>query len=312
MVLVTGGAGFIGSHLAGALVERGETVRVLDNLSTGSRKNIARFADRIEFIEADLVNRGAVEQALEGVEVVFHQAALASVPRSVEEPLATNAACVTGTVNLLNVARRSGVRRVVYGGSSSAYGDQPTPAKHEGLLPAPLSPYAAAKLAGEFYCQAFTATYGLETVTLRYFNVFGPRQDPQSQYAAVIPKFITLMLAGRRPIVDGDGRQSRDFTYIENIIHGNVLAADAPAALGRSINVACGASYTLLELIAGINRVLGTAIEPVFEPPRAGDVRDSLADISLARELLGYAPTVGFDEGLRRTVEYYRQAAKGK
>jgi UDP-glucose 4-epimerase len=310
--LVTGGAGFIGSHIAAALVKRGDRVRVLDNLSTGRRKNLAEIAERVEFIEGDLVNRRDVEQALAGVEVVFHQAALASVPRSVEAPLDTNAACVTGTVMLLDVARRVGVRRIVFGGSSSAYGDQPVAAKHELLLPMPLSPYAAAKLAGEFYCQAFTATYGLETLTIRYFNVFGPRQDPQSQYAAVIPKFVTAMLAGQRPTIFGDGKQSRDFTYIDNIVHGNLLAADAPGAVGRTINVACGESFNLLELIAGINRVLGTAIQPIFEPARAGDVRESLADISLARELLAYEPTIGFDEGLRRTIDFYRQAGQGK
>ncbi len=305
--LVTGGAGFIGSHLAEALVERGARVRVFDNLCTGRRENVTRLGGRVEFVEGDLVNRAAVERALDGVEVVFHQAALASVPRSVDAPLETNAACVTGTVNLLDVARRSGVRRVVFGGSSSAYGDQPTPAKHEELLPAPLSPYAAAKLAGEFYCQAFTATYGLETVTIRYFNVFGPRQDPKSQYAAVIPKFITQMLAGERPTIFGDGKQSRDFTYIDNIVHGNLLAAEAPDAVGRTINVACGESFDLLQLVDGINRALETKIQPIFEPARAGDVRDSRADISLARELLKYEPTVGFEEGLRRTVEFYRR-----
>jgi UDP-glucose 4-epimerase len=307
---VTGGAGFIGSHIATALVERGMRVRVFDNLSTGHRANLAHIAKRIEFIEGDLVNRHEMERALDDVEVVFHEAALASVPRSVETPLDTNAACVTGTVTLLDVARQCGVRRVVFGGSSSAYGNQPIAAKHEALLPSPLSPYAAAKLAGEFYAQAFTATYGLETVTLRYFNVFGPRQDPQSQYAAVIPKFITQMLAGRRPTIFGDGKQSRDFTYVENIVHGNLLAADAPRAVGRTINVACGQSYDLLQLVAGINRALGTNITPDFEPPRAGDVRDSLADISLAHDLLGYQPMVGFEEGLARTIEFYRKAVK--
>jgi UDP-N-acetylglucosamine/UDP-N-acetyl-alpha-D-glucosaminouronate 4-epimerase len=304
--LVTGGAGFIGSHIVGALVDSGKRVRVLDNLSTGNRSNITALVGRIEFIEGDLVNPADVRRALEGVDVVFHQAALASVPRSVDAPLDTNAACVTGTVTLLDAARQTGVRRVVFGGSSSAYGDQPTPAKHERLLPAPLSPYAAAKLAGEFYCQAFTATYGLETVTLRYFNVFGPRQDPKSQYAAVIPKFITEMLAGRRPTIFGDGKQSRDFTYIDNIVRGNLLAADAPAAVGRTINVACGESYDLLRLVEGINRALETKLQPIFEPARVGDVRESLADISLARELLKYEPTIGFDEGLKRTVEYYK------
>jgi UDP-glucose 4-epimerase len=308
--LVTGGAGFIGSHLAEALIERGKRVRVFDNLCTGNRENVARLGGRAEFVEGDLVNRDDVERALDGVEVVFHQAALASVPRSVDTPLDTNAACVTGTVNLLDVARRSGVRRVVFAGSSSVYGDQPTPAKHEGLLPTPISPYAAAKVAGEMYCQAFTHTYGLETVTIRYFNVFGPRQDPKSQYAAVIPKFITQMLAGERPTIFGDGKQSRDFTYIDNIIHGNLLAADAPKAVGRTINVACGESFDLLQLVDGINKALGTNIKPIFEPARTGDVRDSLADISVARDLLKYEPTIGFDEGLKRTVDYYRSAAR--
>lgn len=310
--LVTGGAGFIGSHLAEALVERGQRVRVFDNLCTGSRENVARLGGRVAFVEGDLVDRAAVERALDDVEVVFHQAALASVPRSVDSPTDTNAACVTGTVNLLDAARRRGVRRVVFAGSSSAYGDQTTPAKHERLLPAPLSPYAAAKLAGELYCHAFTATYGLETVAIRYFNVFGPRQDPNSQYAAVIPKFITQMLSGERPTIFGDGKQSRDFTYIDNIIHGNLLAADAPNAVGRTINVACGESFNLLHLVDGINKSLGTKILPVFEPARAGDVRDSLADISLARELLKYKPTVDFEEGLKRTVDYYRQVAAQK
>jgi UDP-glucose 4-epimerase len=246
------------------------------------------------------------------VEVVFHQAALASVPLSVAAPLDTNAACVTGTVNLLDAARKSEVRRVVFAGSSSAYGDQPTRAKHEGLLPMPVSPYAAAKLAGEFYCQAFRATYGLETVTVRYFNVFGPRQDPQSQYSAVIPKFVTAMLAGEHPTIFGDGRQSRDFTYIDNIVHGNLLAAAAPRADGRTINIACGEQIDLLALVAAINRVLGTNVEAIFEPARAGDVRESLADISLARELLAYEPVVGFEEGLRRSIDYYQQTAKKK
>jgi UDP-glucose 4-epimerase len=305
--LVTGGAGFIGSHLAAALLERGNRVRVFDNLSTGNRANLEHLGNRVEFVRGDLVDGGAVERALADVEVVFHEAALASVPRSVDAPLDTNAACVTGTVTLLDAARRCGVRRVVFGGSSSAYGDQPIPAKHEALVPMPRSPYAAAKLAGEFYCQAFTATYGLETVTLRYFNVFGPRQDPQSQYAAVIPKFITEMLTRRRPTIFGDGKQSRDFTYVDNVVHGNLLAANAPEAIGRTINVACGESFDLLQLVDGINRALGTEIRPVFAAPRAGDVRESLADISLARDVLKYEPTVGFEEGLARTIDYYRQ-----
>jgi UDP-glucose 4-epimerase len=310
--LVTGGAGFIGSHLASALVDRGERVRVLDNLCTGNRKNVVALGNKVEFIQGDLENPADVARALEGIEVVFHEAALASVPRSVDAPLDTNASCVTGTVTLLDGARKVGVRRVIFAGSSAAYGDQPTPVKHERLLPAPLSPYAAAKLAGEFYCQAFTSTYGLETVTLRYFNVFGPRQDPKSQYAAVIPKFITEILAGGRPTIFGDGKQSRDFTYIDNVVQGNLLAADAPAAVGRTINVACGESFNLLELVDGINKALGTNVKPIFEPARIGDVRDSLADISLAREVLKYEPKVGFDEGLRRTVEYYKSDKQGK
>ena len=308
--LVTGGAGFIGSHIVSALLARGEQVRVLDNLCTGNRANVEAFGGKVKFVEGDLVNADDVARAVDGVEVVLHQAALASVPRSVDTPLDTNAACVTGTVTLLAGAHKAGVRRVVYAGSSSVYGDQPIPAKHEALLPMPLSPYAAAKVAAEYYCQAFTSTYGLETVTIRYFNVFGPRQDPKSQYAAVIPKFITEILAGRRPTIFGDGKQSRDFTYIDNIIHGNLLAADAPAAVGKTINVACGESFDLLQLMAGINKALGTNVEPVFEPARAGDVRDSLADISLARKLLKYEPVVGFEEGLKRTVDYYRSQAK--
>jgi UDP-glucose 4-epimerase len=245
------------------------------------------------------------------VGVVFHQAALASVPRSIEAPLDTNAACVTGTVNLLDAARKSGVERVVYAGSSSIYGDRTaSAAKHEIDLPDPVSPYAAAKAAGELYCQAFTAAFGLPTVTVRYFNVFGPRQDPNSEYAAVLPKFVMKMLAGERPTIFGDGKQSRDFTYVANIVAGNLLAASVPDAAGKTFNIACGEKLDLLDLIAAINRVLGTNIEPIFDPPRAGDVRDSLADISLARQVLGYRPVIDFDEGLRRSIEYYRSLAK--
>ena len=304
--LVTGGAGFIGSHIATALVERGDDVCVLDNLSTGSRRNLAHLGQRLTFIEGDLTSREDVQAAVKGVEVVFHQGALASVPRSVAAPLETNAACVTGTLNVLEAARRAGVRRVVYAASSSAYGDQPYSSKRELDLPAPLSPYAAAKLAGEYYCQAFTASYGLETVILRYFNVFGPRQDPQSEYSAVIPKFVTRMLAGHRPVVFGDGHQSRDFTYVDNVVAGNLAAATAEGVAGNVINLACGRQTSLLELIAAINRVLGTRLEPILEPPRTGDVYESLADITLARQLLGYEPTIDFEEGLRRSVEYYR------
>jgi UDP-N-acetylglucosamine/UDP-N-acetyl-alpha-D-glucosaminouronate 4-epimerase len=311
--LVTGGAGFIGSHIVTALVERGDTVRVFDNLSTGRRSNLDHLRGKFDFVEGDLVNRADVERALDGIEVVFHQAALASVPRSVAHPLDTNAVCVTGTVNILDVARLGSVRRVVYAGSSSIYGDlTAAAAKHETDLAAPVSPYAAAKAAGELYCQAFHATYGLETVTVRYFNVFGPRQDPQSEYAAVIPRFVTMMLAGQRPTIFGDGMQSRDFTYVANVVQGNLLAAEAPAAPGKTFNIACGEQMSLLDLVAAINRVLGTDIKPIFDPPRVGDVRDSLADISSARKVLGYEPMVDFEDGLRRSTEYYRQLATKK
>jgi UDP-glucose 4-epimerase len=307
--LVNGGAGFIGSHIATALEDRGDAVRVLDNLSTGTRENIAHIANKVEFIAADVLDSKALATAMADVEVVFHQAALASVPRSVEKPLETHAACATATLQVLDAARRSGVRRVVYAGSSSAYGNQPYMAKRESDLPAPLSPYAAAKLAGESYCQAFGASYGLETVVIRYFNVFGPRQDPNGEYSAVIPKFVVAMLAGKRPTIFGDGLQSRDFTYVANVVRGNLAAAERPAAVGRILNVACGRQYSLLELVESINRVLETRIEPIFASARTGDVRESLADISAARECLDYEPLIDFEEGLRRSIDYYQSLA---
>ncbi len=310
--LVTGGAGFIGSHIAEALVARGDRVRVLDNLSTGHLANLDHLSGKVEILQGDVVDPHSVAAAVNGVDCVFHEAALASVPRSVERPLDTNAACVTGTLNVLNEARKAGVRRLVYAGSSSAYGNQASSPKRETDLPAPISPYGTAKLAGEAYCHAFWTTYGFETVSIRYFNVFGPRQDPNSQYSAVIPRFITAMLAGLQPTIYGDGRQSRDFTFVANVVHGNLLAADADAALvaGRTFNVANGRSTDLLQLIAELNNLLGTSIQPVHEPPRAGDVRESLADIAQARERLGYEPQVDFEEGLRRSIEYYRQLAE--
>jgi UDP-glucose 4-epimerase len=310
--LVTGGAGFIGSHISSALVERGDRVRVLDNLSTGHLKNMDSFSQGVEFFRGDLNDSALVRKAVEGVDCIFHQAALASVPRSVEAPLDTNAACVTGTVSLLDAARRAGVRRVVYAGSSSVYGDQPASSKRETDLPLPLSPYAAAKMAGELYLHAFAATYGIETVTIRYFNVFGPRQDPASPYSAVIPLFITAMLAGRRPVVYGDGHQSRDFTYVRNVVDGNLLAADAKDVSGRVFNVANGRSTNLLQLITVLNRLLKTSIEPIFEPPRPADVKESMADITQARKVLGYEPRIGFEEGLELSIEYYREALKAK
>jgi UDP-glucose 4-epimerase len=310
--LVTGGAGFIGSHIAETLIEQGERVRVLDNLSTGHLANMDGFRDRIEFIEGDLVDAPLMAKIVEGVDCIFHQAALASVPRSVETPLATNASCVTGTVTLLDAARRAGVRRMVYAGSSSAYGDQPTSPKRETNLPAPISPYGAAKLAAEYYCRAFTATYGFETVSIRYFNVFGPRQDPESPYAAVIPLFITAILSRQQPVIYGDGRQSRDFTYVANVVRANLLAADAPNVAGRTFNAAGGHSIDLLTLIDRLNRLLGTDVQPLHADPRPGDIRESLADISQARKMLGYEPIVDFEEGLRRSIDYYRELAAKK
>ncbi len=310
--LVTGGAGFIGSHIAAALVERGDRVRVLDNLSTGFEANMASFRDRIEFIEGDVTNAETVGRAVQGVECVFHEAALASVPASVERPLASHAACATGVVTVLDAARRAGVRRVVYAASSAAYGDQPTSSKRETDLPAPLSPYAAAKLAGELYCQAFWSTFKLETVAIRYFNVFGPRQDPKSQYSAVIPLFITAMLEGRQPVIYGDGRQSRDFSFVANVVHANLLAADASNVAGRTINAADGRSIDLLRLLELLNRLLGTNVKPQFAPARTGDVRESQADITLARRLLSYEPQIDFEEGLRRSIDYYRSVAGKK
>ncbi len=305
--LVTGGAGFIGSHLVAALVRRGESVRVLDNLSTGFGKNLQEVAPEAELIVGDVQDPSIVARAMQGVECVFHQAALASVPRSVERPLDTNEACVTGTLTVLHEAHRAGVRRVIYAASSSAYGDQPFSSKREVDLPAPLSPYAVAKLAGEYYCHAFHHTYGLETVCIRYFNVFGPRQDPDSPYSAVIPLFITALLGGKRPVIFGDGHQSRDFTFVDNVVHGNLLAADAgPEVSGLTVNVANGRATSLLELVAQLNELLGTDVQPIHEPPRPGDVKHSLADITRAEQLLGYTPIVSFEEGLGRSIDYYR------
>jgi UDP-glucose 4-epimerase len=304
--LVTGGAGFIGSHIATELVERGKSVRVFDNLSTGKSSNISHLEGQIEFVKADLLDRSAVENALKDVEVIYHQAALASVPRSVARPFDSHAHCVTTTVNLLDVARQSGVRRVIFAGSSSVYGDKPFSSKRESDLPAPISPYAAAKAACENYCRAFTATYGLETVVLRYFNVFGPRQDPKSEYAAVIPKFVMSIMADKQPTIFGDGLQSRDFTFVSNVVAANFAAADAENAGGRVFNAACGQQFTLLALIDSINRILGKEIKPLFSDPRTGDVRESLADITAARKILGYSPSVGFEEGLKRSIEYYK------
>jgi len=310
-VLVTGGAGFIGSHLAEALSARGDRVRVLDNLSTGFRSNMQSFLDKIEFLHADLLDTDAVVEAVEGVECVFHVAALASVPRSVDRPLDSHAHCTTATVNLLDAARQAGVRRVVYSASSSAYGDQPFSNKRESDFPQPISPYAVAKLSGEFYCRAFAATYGIETVALRYFNVFGPRQDPNSPYSAVIPRFITALMSGQPPVIYGDGLQSRDFTFVANVVKANLLAAEAPGVSGRIFNAAYGRSTNLLTLLYVLGRLLEVNVPPRFDPPRVGDIRESLADITLARKFLGYEPEIDLEEGLRRSIEYYKKSAGG-
>jgi UDP-glucose 4-epimerase len=305
--LVTGGAGFVGSHLVEALVRRGDRVRVLDDFSSGRVENLVDVADDIELLSGRVCDEAAVQHAVAKCDVVFHQAALASVPRSVEAPLATHAACATGTLIVLHEARKAGVRRVVFAGSSSAYGNPATPgAKREADLPSPLSPYAAAKLAGEMYCQSFWHSYGLETVVLRYFNVFGPRQDPSGPYAAVIPLFIKAILAGRQPVIFGDGQQTRDFTFVENVVRANLLAAEASGAAGQVFNVGSGVACSLLDLLNELNAIMGTKVEPVFQPERAGDVRDSLAEVSRAREVLGYEAGVSFGEGLKRTVEFYR------
>ena len=304
--LVTGGAGFIGSNIAEALVERGDKVRVLDNFSAGFEHNLASIANDVEIIRGDVTCIHDVERSVEAVDCVFHHAAMASVPLSVERPLATNHACVTGTLTVLDAARRAGVRRVVYAASSSAYGDSPKPAKQETDLPRPLSPYAVAKLAGEHYCQAFYHTYGFETVGLRYFNIFGPRQDPNSPYSAVIPLFITQLLSGVAPIVYGDGTQTRDFCFVKNVAQANLLAADADLAPGKIINIGDGRRTSLLELIDALNELLNTEVIPNFQPARAGDVKDSLADISLAQEVLNYEPIVDFRSGLGESIEYYK------
>lgn len=306
--LVTGGAGFIGSNIVERLVGEGHAVRVLDDLSSGKLENIAPFGDKVELVQGDLRDQDAVKRAVADIDVIMHQAALPSVQRSVENPLLSNDINVTGTLNLLNEARLAKVKRVIYAASSSAYGNQPVPVKTENLLPMPLSPYAVAKLTCEYYLQAFHECYGLETVSLRYFNVFGPRQDPNSEYSAVIPLFITKCLRGESPTIYGDGEQSRDFTYVSNNVSANLLAAkaDAAAVSGKVFNVACGFSYTLLQLLDEINAILGTNIKPILAPPRTGDVRHSLADISRAGKAFGYKVEVDFKEGLKRAVEAYR------
>jgi len=310
--LVTGGAGFIGSHLAERLLRDGHQVRVLDNLATGKRENVEAIRpagpDRLDWLEGDIRDLATCRTACRGVDFVLHQAALGSVPRSVENPGESANVNVFGTVNVFQAAREAGVRRVVWASSSSVYGDTPTLPKHEDMPPAPLSPYAVTKLAGEEFARVFAVTMGLPTVSLRYFNVFGPRQDPNSQYAAVIPRFITALTRGERPTVYGDGGQTRDFTYIENVVNANLAACERGEGKGEPINIACGERYSLLQLLEVIGRHLGVDPNPEFLPVRAGDVRDSQAGIDRARRLLSFEPTVGFEAGLERTVEYFRRA----
>lgn len=305
--LVTGGAGFIGSNIVHALVRQGKHVRVLDNLSRGKLANLDGVLDRISFIQGDITDWEAVREAMQGVDYVLHQAALASVPFSVEHPEQTTAVNVMGTLNLLMAARDAGVKRFVFASSSSVYGNADQLPVQEDLPPAPISPYGASKLAGEAYCRAFYHTYGLPTVCLRYFNVFGPRQDPESHYAAVIPLFISALLEGRRPTIFGDGTQSRDFSYVSNVVDANLLACQSRQAPGQVFNIATSRPYSILELFAELRTLIGVDVEPDFAPPRAGDIKHSHADISRARSLLGYDPRVGFHEGLARTVLWYRE-----
>jgi UDP-glucose 4-epimerase len=307
--LITGIAGFVGSALARALVERGDAVRGIDNLATGHMENIAEIADRIDFRQADLLDRDAAGAACEGMDFVLHEAALPSVPKSVADPWGSNQANVSATVSLLIAARDAKVKRVVYAGSSSAYGDQPTMPKQEDMMPLPISPYAVGKHAGELYMTSFWRCYGLETVSLRYFNVFGPRQDPSSPYSGVLAKFINFMLAGRQPTMFGDGEQSRDFAYVDNAVQANLKACVAPAAAcaGRVFNIACGRRITLNSAYKVLQELTGYAGPPAYAGERTGDIKHSLADISAARAALGYEPEVYFEDGLRRTVEWYKQ-----
>jgi len=306
--LVTGGAGFIGSNIVEELVKRKQEVVVIDDLSTGKRENIEPFLDMITFIEGDIRDRELVRKALDGVDYVLHQAALASVPRSIENPILVNEVNVSGTLILLEESRRAGVKRFVYAASSSAYGDTEILPKREDMNPSPLSPYAISKLTGEYYCSVYYKVYGLETISLRYFNVFGPRQDPNSQYAAVIPIFITKLLMGESPTIFGDGEQSRDFTYVSNVVNANLLAATSDNAKGQVVNIACGERYTLNELLDILKRMIGKDIKAIYTDPRPGDVKHSQADISLATKLLGFKPEISFEEGLKKSVEWYKKS----
>jgi len=305
LFLVTGGAGFIGSHITEGLIARGKKVRVLDNFSTGKRKNIEHLLDRIELIAGDIRKPEDCRKAVDGVSVVFHEAAVPSVPKSVDDPVTSHQANIDGTFNMLMAARDAKVKRFVYAASSSAYGDTEISPKFEKILPGPKSPYAVQKLVGEYYCRCFYQCFGLQTIALRYFNVFGPRQDPKSQYAAAIPAFVTAILEDRSPTVYGDGEQSRDFTFVENVVEANLLAAAAPETHGEVVNIACGESITINKIIQRINELLKKNIQSVYVPKRAGDVMHSLADITLAGEVIGYQPKILFDRGLQLAIDWY-------
>src|SRR3989440_4665040 len=305
--VVTGGGGFIGSHIVEELLRRKETVKIIDNFSTGKRANVEPFEDDAEVIEADLAEAKNLAQFLKGADYVIHQAAIPSVPKSIIDPIKSHHANVDGTLKLLVACREAGVKRVVYASSSSLYGDSPTLPKHEEMMPNPLSPYGAQKLFAEMYCQVFTRAYGLETVALRYFNVFGPRQDATSQYSGVLALFIPAVLEGRRPTVYGDGLQSRDFTYVKNVVNANLLACTAPGVAGQVFNVACGDRITLNSMLQQINKITGKDIAPIYADNRAGDIKHSQSDITRAKEHLGYEPQVSFEEGLRHTIEWYRK-----
>jgi nucleoside-diphosphate-sugar epimerase len=305
--LVTGGAGFIGSNICSKLVNQGCFVRVIDNLLTGKKSNLASFIDKIEFIEADMGDPEVARRVMKGIDVVLHEGALPSVPRSVDDPAATHRHCVDATFTLLLAARDLKVKRFVYAASSSAYGDTPTLPKVETMSVNPLSPYAAAKLMGEYYCSVFYKVFGLETICLRYFNVFGPHQDPTSQYAAAIPAFVTSILKDKSPTVYGDGEQSRDFTYVDNVVEANLLAARAKQTKGEVVNIACGEAITVNKIIKMINDIIGKSVKPMYVPARKGDVKHSLADISLAGKLIGYKPVVTFKEGLSKAIEWYKE-----
>jgi nucleoside-diphosphate-sugar epimerase len=305
--LVTGGAGFIGSNICKRLVAEGCFVRVVDNLLTGKRGNLASILDKIEFVEADMGVPEVARSVVKGIDVILHEGALPSVPRSVDDPALTHQHCVDATFTLLLAARDAGVQRLVYAASSAAYGDTPTLPKVETMAPNPLSPYAVGKLVGEYYCSVFSKVFGLETISLRYFNVFGPGQDPASQYAAAIPAFVTAILRDQPPTIYGDGEQSRDFTYVDNVVQANLLAARAKETHGEVINVACGEAVTVNAIIGMINQLLGKNVKPIYVPARAGDVKHSLADITAARNLIGFQPVILFREGLEKSIDWYRR-----